>query len=65
MFLYIATYRHLSQFEDTKDVIRSGKSKERHYNGQKKEDVIRSGKSTERHYNGLILYKLQLRALIL
>ena len=52
MFLCIATCRHLFQFEDTKYVIRSRKSTERHYNGQKKEDVIRSRKSTERHYNG-------------
>jgi hypothetical protein len=40
MFLCIATCRHLFQFEDTKYVIRSRKSTERHYNGKKKEKSV-------------------------
>ena len=41
-------------FEDTKGVIRSRKSKDGQYNGQKCEDtkgVIRSRKSKDRQYN--------------
>ena len=35
-------------FEDTKGVIRIGKSKDRKYNGQKKKDKQRSTKHTQK-----------------
>jgi hypothetical protein len=41
------------KYEDTKWVIRSHKSKDRQYNGQKiPNGVIRSHKSKDRQYNG-------------
>ena len=45
----------MTEFEDTKGVIRSRESKNRQYNGQKCKDtkgVIRSGISKNRQYNG-------------
>ena len=51
------------ELQDTKGVIRSRKSQDRHYNGLELEDakgVIRSRKSKkDRQYNGLGLEKFQ------
>ena len=46
VYIYIHVYICKGEFEDTKEVIRICKSKDRQHNGQKKEDKQRSTKHT-------------------
>ena len=47
VYIYIHVYIFKGEFEDTKEVIRICKSKDRQHNGQKKEDKQRSTHKTK------------------